>query len=158
MTDARYPERWLNDRRFLRLPDGAFRLFFISLAWAVANRTDGVIYDDDLALMPGIDAGQAKTLAKADLWERVSDHWLILDYEETQTSRSDLEVLAHARKKAREKKRRQRAAQRDVPGDDLVLSPGTDEGTALGQDRPGQDRRTRAEPSAPSVWPDSRSY
>ena len=49
MTDARFPERWLNDRRVLRLPDDAFRLFVLSLAWSVANQADGRIYD----LTPG---------------------------------------------------------------------------------------------------------
>jgi hypothetical protein len=39
MTDARFPERWLNDRRLLRLSDAAFRLFVISLTWSVSNRT-----------------------------------------------------------------------------------------------------------------------
>jgi hypothetical protein len=52
MTDARFPERWLNDRRVLRLPDDAFRLFVLSLAWSVANQTDGRIYDEDQALVP----------------------------------------------------------------------------------------------------------
>jgi hypothetical protein len=74
MTDARFPERWLNDRRVLRLPDDAFRLFVLSLAWSVANQTDGRIYDDDLALIPASSAGSGQ-LAKSGLWERVADYW-----------------------------------------------------------------------------------
>jgi len=50
VTDARFPERWLNDRRVLRLSDPAFRLFVIPLTWSVSNRTDGDLYDDDLRL------------------------------------------------------------------------------------------------------------
>jgi hypothetical protein len=38
MTDARFPERWLQDRRVLRLSDVGFRLFTLSLAWSVSNR------------------------------------------------------------------------------------------------------------------------
>ena len=132
MTDARFPERWLNDRRVLRLPDDAFRLFVVSLAWSVANQTDGRIYDDDLTLIPASARGSGQ-LAKAGLWERVADYWLITVFEETQTSRADMEVLANAR-------RRQRDKMRAPPRWDCDRGtyPGTVQGTALGQDRPGQ--------------------
>jgi hypothetical protein len=68
MTDARFPERWLNDRRLLRLSDAAFRLFVVSLTWSVSNRTDGELDASDLALMPGIDPTAAGELARAGLW------------------------------------------------------------------------------------------
>jgi hypothetical protein len=156
MTDARFPERWLNDRRILRLPDDAFRLFVISLAWSVANRTDGRIYDDDLALIPASTTGSGQ-LAKAGLWERAADYWLIAEFEETQTTRDDLEALARGRRAQRDKKRRQRAAKAaraaavpgDVPGDVSRDTPRT------GQDRTGALRgsngqqRTCAEPGCP---------
>jgi hypothetical protein len=124
MTDARFPERWLNDRRILRLPDDAFRLFVLSLAWSVANRTDGRIYDDDLPLIPASASGSGQ-LARSGLWERVADYWLITVFEETQTTRDDLETLARGRRAQRDKKRRQRAAKAaraaavpgTVPGD-----------------------------------------
>lgn len=117
MTDARFPERWLNDRRVLRLPDDAFRLFVMSLAWSVANQTDGRIYDEDLALIPASTTGSGQ-LAKSGLWERVADYWLITVFEDTQTTRADLEALARGRRAARDKKRRQRAAKAaTVPGD-----------------------------------------
>ena len=127
MTDARFPERWLNDRRIVRLPDDAFRLFMMSLAWSVANKTDGRLYDDDLPLIPGVprsvvaaytDEGLAvvpldppaavQKLVKAELWERVADYWLITDFEDTQTSRSDLELLANGRRTEAASKRRRR--------------------------------------------------
>jgi hypothetical protein len=122
MTDARFPERWLNDRRVLRLPDDAFRLFVMSLAWSVANQTDGRVYDDDLALIPASASGSGQ-LAKAGLWERVADYWLITVFEETQTTRDDLQVLANARRRKRDQMRRRRAAEAEteaastVPGD-----------------------------------------
>ena len=147
MTDARFSERWLNDRRFLRLPDDAFRLFVLSLAWSVSNRTDGRLYDDDLALIPGVprdvpgaydDSGlpvvprdvpsPVLALVKAGLWERVTDNWLIAEFEATQTTMADLAILENSRRRERDKKRRQRAKA-------AGLSPGTSEGTALGQDR-----------------------
>ena len=43
MTDARMPERWLSDRRLLRLSDAAYRLHLTGLLWSVANRTDGEV-------------------------------------------------------------------------------------------------------------------
>jgi hypothetical protein len=132
MTDARFPERWLNDRRILRLPDDAFRLFVLSLAWSVANQTDGRIYDDELPLIPASASGSGR-LAKCGLWERVADHWLITVFEETQTTRADLEHLASQRRKARDRKRRERARRvpRDVPRDV------TSDSTRTGQARTG---------------------
>ncbi len=125
MTDARFPERWLNDRRVLRLPDDAFRLFVLSLAWSVANQTDGRIYDEDLAMIPASPLGTGQ-LARVGLWERVADYWLITVFEETQSTRADLEHLAVQRRKARDRKRRERERRgrpvtrdvtRDVPED-----------------------------------------
>jgi hypothetical protein len=136
MTDARFPERWLNDRRVLRLPDDAFRLFVISLAWSVANRTDGRIYDDDLSLIPASPGGSGQ-LAKAGLWERVTDYWQITVFEETQTTRDDLETLARGRRAQRDKKRRQRAAKAAR----AAASPGTVPGdVARDTPRTGQAR------------------
>jgi hypothetical protein len=140
MTDARFPERWLNDRRIMRLPNDAFRLFVVSLAWSVANRTDGRIYDDKLALMPASTSGVGQ-LAKCGLWERIADYWLITVFEETQTTSADLEHLDHQRRKARDKKRRQRAnarAPRDVLGD--VTRDVPPYSTRTGQARTGAPR------------------
>jgi hypothetical protein len=112
MTDARFPERWLNDRRIMRLHSEAFRLFIVSLAWSVANRTDGVLYDDDLELLPGLDAGWAHCLVKAGLWERVSDYWLITVFEATQTTAAELASLDIGRRIERDRGRRRRAHDR----------------------------------------------
>ena len=156
MTDARFPERWLNDRRVLRLPDDAFRLFVLSLAWSVANRTDGRLYDDDLALIPA-SAGGSGQLAKSGLWERVTDYWLITVFEDTQTTRDDLDTLARGRRAQRDRKRRQRAAKAaraaavpgTVPGDVARDTP------RPGQARPGalrgtgEQRGSCAEPGCP---------
>ena len=150
MTDARFPERWLNDRRVLRLPDDAFRLFVVSLAWSVANQTDGRIYDDDLTLIPASARGSGQ-LAKAGLWERVADYWLITVFEETQTSRADMEVLANARRRQRDKMRRRRGG--TVPGH--VPGHGSGDSTRTGQARTGalrgtsEQRGSCAEPDCP---------
>ncbi len=152
MTDARFPERWLNDRRVLRLPDDAFRLFVLSLAWSVANRTDGRLYDDDLTLIPASARGSGH-LAKAGLWERVADYWLITVYEETQTTRADMEVLANARRRQRDKMRRRRLRTEPVPGD--VPGHGSGDSTRTGQARTGalrgtsEQRGSCAEPDCP---------
>jgi hypothetical protein len=134
MTDARFPERWLNDRRIMCLPDDAFRLFVVSLAWSVANRTDGRIYDDDLSLIPASARGSGQ-LAKTGLWERVADYWQIGEFEETQTTREDLDHLALQRRKARDRKRAERARRGGrVPRD--VTRDVTTDSTRTGQARP----------------------
>ena len=112
MTDARFPERWLNDRRLRRLSDAGFRLFMVSLTWSVSNRTDGVLYPDDLALLADVDPARAVELEKAELWRRVKDYWLVVDFEGTQTTRKQLEGLAHKRLMDRERKARERARKR----------------------------------------------
>jgi hypothetical protein len=155
MTDARYPERWLVDRRITRLSDQAYRLFVIALAWCVSNRTDGRIDRDDLRLIAGVDPGMADELVKAALWEETAVGWLIVDFGITQTPAHELRVLENARRRDREKKARQRA--RDlVPGDS---PPGQSPGTA--QDRQGQTRTgkdstkgaTHNESTSDNGWP-----
>jgi len=143
VTDAHFPERWLNDRRILRLPPEAFRFFVLSLTWSVANRTDGVIYDDDLALIPGADSGAIDVLAKADLWKRTADYWLIMVYDDTQTTAEKLDELAATRAAHAASKKRRRhhrgGDHRFCSPDDCGMSGGTSRGMSggspLGQDR-----------------------
>jgi hypothetical protein len=108
VTDARLPDRWLTDRRLLRLPDDAYRLFTTALLWSVANKTDGVLDDDDLLLLPRVDPAIAGHLGKAELWQRVGGRWLIADFADTQTSRSELDVLADRRRGDRQRKAAER--------------------------------------------------
>ena len=127
MVDARMPERYLTDRRVLRLSLGAFRAYVMTLLWAVSNRTDGILDDRDLELVPKVTRAHAIELVAAELWEQVDGGFLIVDFEATQTSRDELAVLSNARRREREKKARQRGrssseAPGDVPGD---VSPGT---------------------------------
>ena len=136
MTDARFPERWLNDRRLMRLPDPAFRLFVVTLAWSVANKTDGVIEDDDLALIPGIDQSASAQLESSGLWERNGSQVLIAEFEDTQTTSDQLAHLANQRRQARDRKRRERARRasavtRDIPRD--VTADVTPDSTRTGQ-------------------------
>lgn len=136
MTDTRFPDRWLSDRRVLRLSDAAFRLFVTSLMWSVANRTDGWLDDDDLALIPRADPGCHEELAKAGLWQQDADRWLITVFADSQTSRSELDALAARRRSDRQRKAAQRlreAASRERSRD----SPA--ESVRTGQARQGQD-------------------
>jgi hypothetical protein len=84
----------------------------VSLTWSVSNRTDGVLYPDDLALLADVDQARAVELEKAELWRRVKDYWLVVDFEGTQTTRKQLEGLAHKRLMDRERKARERARKR----------------------------------------------
>jgi hypothetical protein len=117
VTDSRYPEAWLNDRRILRLSDAAHRLFVVANTWSVSNRTDGELHIDDLPLLPGVDIGYADELAKADLWEKIGDRWLIADFVNVQSTRAQLEGLDHKRLMDRERQARHRQRERDRPRD-----------------------------------------
>jgi hypothetical protein len=136
MTDARFPERWLNDRRVLRLPDAAFRLFVCALAWSVANRTDGYLSDEDLALIPGVDLTAAKALYDAELWWGHMHGAQITEFEDTQTSAAQLEATAIARR-ASDRKRQARHRKALASRDGHVTNPR--DNTRTGQARPGTE-------------------
>jgi hypothetical protein len=112
MTDLRVPERYLNDRRVMRLTPIDFTSFVMASLWSVSNRTDGQVEPDDLPLIPMFNDASIRILVEKGLWIDTSDGWEISDYATTQTSKHDLEVLENARRADREKKARQRAEKR----------------------------------------------
>jgi hypothetical protein len=140
VTDARFPERFLTDRRVLRLSAVDFRSYVTSLTWSVANRTDGVILPEDLDLIPHFAPGSPSGLVEQSLWVEADSGWTIADWDATQTSKHELEVLENARRREREKKKRQRSTptfpKGTVPGD----VPG-DVSLGKAQDRTGKDRQ-----------------
>lgn len=149
MTDARFPDRWLNDRRILRLSPEHFRAFVLSLTWTVSNRTDGRVEVEDLDMMPACSVDTAAALVDAGLWEPADDGtgWQIVDFLSTQTSRAQLEGLELKKRQDadRAKNYRQRkkgdgmTAERDEPRDRHVTESRDDIGQARqGKDRPGQ--------------------
>jgi hypothetical protein len=109
MTDARFPEKWLNDRRILRLTPAYFRAFVMSLAWSVSNRTDGRLEPADLPLVPGFEAGAAEALEACGLWTVETGGWRIADFTGTQTTAAQLQGLDHKRAVDRERQARKRA-------------------------------------------------
>lgn len=143
MTDARFPERWLTDKRIMRLSPEHFRAFITSLTWSVSNRTDGVIEPDDLALIPHFATGSAQALVDAGLWGAREHGWRIWDYENTQTTRERLAQLEEARTKDRERQARHRAAKAGKRADDTTVTRDVHRDVTVdytGQDRTGQDR------------------
>lgn len=120
MTDARFPDRWLTDRRVVRLPDAAFRLFVMALAWSASNRTDGRLDSGDLDLVPcPADEALCRVLVEAELWIREGDGYLIADYSTTQTTAAQMAAIDRKRAVDRERQARYRAtsANTDVTRD-----------------------------------------
>ncbi|WP_284976082.1 hypothetical protein [Arthrobacter sp. efr-133-TYG-104] len=113
MTDARHPERWLNDKRIQRLSGDEYRAYSLSLMWAVSNRTDGLIEEIDLAAIPHIRQEHAKALVKAGLWCKCEQGWMIIDFATTQTSKSEIEASERARRKEAERKAASRARSKE---------------------------------------------
>lgn len=148
MADARMPDRYLLDRRFVRLEDEHFRSYVVALMWTVSNRTDGEILPGDLALIPGFRAGSASALVAAGLWTPQADGWQITDYMDTQTSRAEFEKMEKKRVSDRERKARSRAASSggdDGPGGgvtpDVTADVTPDRATDhIGKARQGQAR------------------
>ena len=142
MTDARFPERWLNDRRVIRLSDRQFRGFIGALAFCASNRTDGLIEYDDVDLIRWCDQDVIIALVKADLVTDTGAGYQVADYLTTQTTRAQLDRNDQHRLHERNKKVRQRAHK---AGDHSLCTPetcdvsrGTVPGTSRGttQDRP----------------------
>ena len=157
MTDARFPERWLNDRRIMRLSAAEFRAYLLSLTWSVSNRTDGRLEATDLALVPGFDGGAVDALVAAGLWSAQPGGWKIVDFADTQTTAAQLKGLEQKRLMDRDRQARKRAHDHGdhtlcltdscpnapVPKRDVGPDVTRDE-TRDTKDRTGQDRQEQA--------------
>ncbi len=156
MTDARFPDRWLSDRRVVRLSDGAFRLFVTSLAWSASNRTDGYLDVHDLALIHGVDASKAAELVAATLWKPAGEGWQSVEFTNTQTTAAQLEGLDHKRRQDRDRKARQRARDRgqtdpEPPPQEEDASRVTSTVTSDVTHRQGKDRQGKASSTEPTT-------
>lgn len=135
VVDARFPERWLNDKRIVRLSGDAFKLWGLAILYSVANRQEGFLNEGDLRYIHDVDVSRVFELEKAGLWSREGGGWWMAEYEDTQTSLAELDAAANARRAAREKKARQRARTKQ-DGDPNLMSPGTSQ-ARTGQARTG---------------------
>lgn len=109
--DSRFPTYYLNDRRILRLPPTAFRLYVVATAWSVSNMTDGLLETEDRPLIPFWSDDDMAHLVKAGLWKIAKDGHQIADFLKTQTSAAQLEAALLNRRKAdaeRQRKRREK--------------------------------------------------
>lgn len=158
MTDARFPERWLNDRRIMRLSPRDFRSYVLALTYAVANRTDGRLDLADLEACPGFNLESIAPLVSAGLWLEVdAGIWAIVGFTETQTTRAQLDAAARKREAERIRQaehRARRAAEQanSVPAGSEpvtrdVTRDVTEDCSRPGQDRTGQALRSEEVPS-----------
>lgn len=145
MTDARIPERYLNDRRILKLTDTERSSYFMAAVWSVSNRTDGAFDEGDLNLIPTFNRSAIPTLLAVGLWARTAEGYADTEFLRVNTSRDDLLVLDNMRRADRQKKARLNAHKKGnhalcyaavcefLPGD----VPGE---SSRGADRTGEDR------------------
>ncbi|MGM1016773.1 MAG: hypothetical protein ACQEW8_04465 [Actinomycetota bacterium] len=152
MTDARIPERFLADRRVLRLTPEARSSYFMATLWSVSNRTDGHFDRADIEFIPTFASAAIDELVHCGLWEPNGDGWQDTEFARTQSTRDALDHLERIRKAEREKKARQRAHAAGLhdlcsaacghtgrPGD---TSRGQSPGTAQDRDRTGESSAT----------------
>jgi hypothetical protein len=122
--------------------------------WSVANKTDGVISDDEFDLIPDYDPESTPVLLEAGLLVR-GQSWLLVDFEETQTSRKRLEATSRSRSRKREYDRNRMRAKRaegksadhkdsrnDVADDIADDIASESRHVSVGQDRTGACKRT----------------
>lgn len=153
VVDARFPERWLNDTRITRLSGDAFKLFGLGLMFAVANKREGFLYEDDLDDIKRIDRSRVFELEQAGLWERDGNGWRLDEYAETQTSLAELEASARARVLARDRKVRQRKRER-AEDDDAGLKSRVTSQARTGQARTGVEEGTSSrDGDTDESWP-----
>lgn len=136
MTDARIPERYLNDRRLNRLSDSDFRSYIMSLVWSVSNRTEGNLFADDLPLIPRFTSGAEVGIEESGLWRRNGQAWIIDRFEFDQSTNAQLEAADRTTLHNRERKRKQRARAKKPPVVDVTADVTRD----ITQDIQGQDR------------------
>lgn len=110
MTDARFPDRWLTDRRILRLSPKGFRSFVTLLTWSVSNRTDGFVSDADLTIVsPMFDPADVAEMIMVGLLRRREAGVVIIDFDATQTTSTQLAGLDHKRLTDRNRQARKRS-------------------------------------------------
>lgn len=142
MTDARFPDYWMQDARIQGLSGDHFRAFMHTLAWSAHNRTDGHIRAENLALIHRLDDGAVSAFVAAGLCAEVDDGWLIIDYLATQTTRAQFEANERTRAKDRERKAKERAeklaaqqgVRMDVRTDVRTSFPGRQAGRLLSKE------------------------
>jgi hypothetical protein len=163
MTDARFPERWLNDRRIQQLPSDAIVALLNAYMWSVSNRTDGVIKFADLELIPRCKPCDADTLTEVRLWKRRQDGWLLIDYAKTQRSRKQLDSDDEYRERERERVAAAREAKRAAAAqiqDGRANERANERDDNIGQGRTGtgQDALKRTDlPNASAQKPAQRN-
>lgn len=166
MTDARFPERWLNDRRIMRLPAEVFRGWWLATVWTVANRTEGRIEDGDVDLIPGLTPGMLEHLEEVGLVTRDGHGWHLWDWDGVQSSREQLEALERKKRGDRLRQRRKREREREREREAEASRDGSRDvtrdvhATDSGQDRPGQARTGEDKSAQNEVvsgqWPEVR--
>ena len=143
MTDARMPERFLTDRRFAKLSADDFRAYVYSLMWSVSNRTEGIIDEQDIALILFMQSMTPSRLVAAGVWAIHPDGYLIVDFEATQTTKAQLEAIDQKRISDRDRQARHRQKKTEpadsVTGDVTRDITREDKGKArTGKDRTGE--------------------
>lgn len=141
---ANLPQHWLHDPAYWDLSHAAWRIQTHALMWSI-DRTDGQIPRSMLPmLMPGTDAERnlaVRELINAGHWAETEMGWELPDWEEHQSTK---EAIENNRRRARDKKRRQRA--RTVPGGTTpVTGPGTSQGDSPEGVREGTERHVKEE-------------
>lgn len=142
VTDTRLPDRWLVRRSFVSLPEPAFKLFVLSMMWSVSNRTDGILFPEDLDYVPCSSGPEVRqVLLDRELWVVQGDAWLIQDFLPTQTSAAQLAANEAYTARERERKALKRATDRAANADGAQDRRADVRKT--GEDRRGKDRPGR---------------
>jgi len=167
--DMRYCERWMNDRRVLRLNDLEHRGFVLAMTWSVSNRTDGVITAGDLPYLPQpVTRETLEALCRAGLAseELAGDEvvWVMTDYSTSQTSRAEFDSMTAAREQKKIAARNRRSTNRvgeggpefsDVPVTTQASASASASASAQGQekDKSAGTKEVSGDSEPATSWP-----
>lgn len=106
------PVHWMHDYTMLKLTDHAWRAHDMLIMWTLSNGTDGLFPPDVADYAPKVTKDALNELYSAGLIQRSGDSWLLVRYEESQSSAAKIQASLENRRKA-DRVRQARKRERD---------------------------------------------
>lgn len=108
------PVHWMHDYVMQKLSDHAWRAHDVLIMWTLSNGTDGVFPPDVADFAPKVTKDALNELYRAGLIQEREGEWLLVRYEESQSSAAKIQASLENRRKAdrvRQARKREREKQ-----------------------------------------------
>lgn len=140
MPWARFDDHMPNHRKIRPLTDAAFRLWVSAVCWCNANRTDGIVFCQDLTYVSDTKRPRKAVaeLVETGLWEEIDGGWRIHDFLDYNPSKSQVDA-ERKRKTEAQKRWRDGLKTNDVDAS-TDTSTGTHVDASVATSRPAPSR------------------